>query len=163
MEPAVKAFASGLVLLLTLALLAACGSNGPVRRISEPAANIQQLVVRADGSWSIELRLENFSSVPMRFEQVDATLAIAGQPPFGLRASPGLDVGPESADVVTVAVVPPAGAKLAVADALARDARVAYHLGGSVRAAPEKGSARGYELDRDNALSPVPGLPGVLR
>jgi hypothetical protein len=163
MDHAVKAIASGLVLLLALTVLAACGSSGPVRRVSEPAANIQQLEVRADGSWSLELRLDNFSSVPMRFDQVDATLAIAGQPPFSLHATPGIGIGPESADVVTLTVVPPAGAKIAVADALARGARVAYHLGGSVRATPDKGSQRTWELDRDNALSPVPGLPGVLR
>ena len=35
-------------------LLAACAS-GPSRRVSEPAANIQQLTVRADGSWSLDL------------------------------------------------------------------------------------------------------------
>ena len=163
MDQAVTRIAPAVLLLLSFTLLAACGSSGPVRRVSEPAANIQQLAVHADGSWTVSLRLDNFSSVPMRFERVDATLAIAGQAPVALHATPGIGIGPEAADVVEVRVVPHAGAKLAVADALARDARVSYHLGGSVSAAPGNDSARSYKLDRDNALSPVPGLPGVLR
>ena len=149
-------------LLLPL-LLAACGSSGPVRRVSDPAAGIQQLSVRADGSWSLELRLDNFSSIPMRFDAVDLAMTLEGQPPATLRASPGFTIGPESADVATLQLTPPPGAKIAIADALARGARVSYHLGGTVSAAPDKGSARSYDLDRDNALSPVPGLPGVLR
>ena len=148
--------------VLVVALVGACAS-GPVRRVSDPSARIQQLTVRADGNWSVDLRLENFSSIPMRFERVDATLAIAGQPPLALHAAPGISIGPETADVVDIRLVPPTGAKLAVADALVRDARVSYHLGGTVRATPEKGSSRSYDLDRDNALSPVPGLAGVLR
>jgi len=150
-------------LLLSFSLLAACSSAGPVRRVSEPAANIQQLTVHADGSWTVEVRLDNFSSIPMRFDRVDATLAIAGQTPLALHATPGIAIGPETADVVEVRVLPSAGAKLAIADALARDARVSYHLGGTVLAAAENGNPRSYELDRDNALSPVPGLTGVLR
>src|SRR5690606_30032223 len=125
--------------------------------------SIQQLEVRADGSWSLELRLQNYSSVPMRFDRVDATLAIAGQDAFGLQATRAITIGPESADVVTVALVPPAGAKIAIADALARAPRRTSPLGGHLTTTPDKGSARTWKLDRDNALSPVPGLAGVLR
>lgn len=163
MDTTLKAIASALLLILSLTLLAACGSSGPVRRISEPTASIQQLEVRADGSWSLDLRLQNYSSVPMRFDRVDATLAIAGQDAFGVQAAPAITIGPESADVVTVALVPPAAAKIAIADALARGARVSYHLGGNLTTTPDKGNARTWKLDRDNALSPVPGLAGVLR
>ena len=163
MDNDVKAIVSTVLLLVSLSLLAACGSSGPVRRVSEPAANIQQLEVRADGSWSLDLRLDNFSSVSMRFDRVDATVAIAGQPAIALQATPAITIGPEAADVVAITLVPPAGAKLAIADALARGARVTYHLGGTLTATPDRGNARSYKLDRDNALSPVPGLPGVLR
>ena len=147
---------------LSLGLLAACGS-GPVRRVSDPAANIQQLTVQADGSWSVEVRIDNFSSVPMRFERLDLQLALAGQEAARLQATPGLSIGPESADVVTVQALPPAGAKLAIADALARGRAIDYHLEGTLVAAPEKGGADDYEIKRDNALSPVPGIAGVLR
>ena len=46
-------------LMAVLALvLTACG-NGPVKRVSEPAASIQQLSVGNDGNWEVELRLRN--------------------------------------------------------------------------------------------------------
>ena len=50
------------------ATLSACGGGGPVKRVSEPQVGIQQLTVKADGSWSVDLRIDNFSSVPMRFD-----------------------------------------------------------------------------------------------
>ena len=42
------------VLLLGCIALAACGSSGPVRRVSEPAASIQQLT--GEGDRSVALR-----------------------------------------------------------------------------------------------------------
>lgn len=143
--------------------LTACAGAGPVRRISEPAANLQQLTVQADGSWSVEVRIDNFSSVPMRFERIDLAMTIAGQPAAALQATPSLMIGPESADVVTVRAMPPSGAKLAVADALSRGRPIDYHLEGTLTAAPENGGARDYRINRDNALSPAPGITGVLR
>src|SRR3546814_2402152 len=103
-------------LLLTSLLLGAC-STGPVRRVSEPSASIQQLSVRADGSWSLDLRLNNFSSVPMRFDAIDLAMTLEGQPPATLRTNPGFPIGPESADVATLQLVPPAGPKTATAAA----------------------------------------------
>ena len=144
-------------------LLGACGSSGPVRRVSEPSANIQQLSVRADGSWSVDLRIDNFSSVPMRFDSIGLVMTIAGEQAGTLQGQPALSIGPETADVATLALVPAAGAKIAIADALARGRSINYHLQGSLVAAPENGGTRTYQVKRDNALSPVPGLPGVLR
>ena len=152
-----------LAFLLLPLLLAACGSSGPVRRVSDPAAGIQQLSVRADGSWSLELRLDNFSSIPMRFDAVDLAMTLEGQPPATLRASPGFTIGPESADVATLQLTPPPGAKIAIADALARGSAIGYALEGTITATPEDGNRRVFEFERNNALAPVPGLPGVLR
>jgi hypothetical protein len=149
-------------LLLSSALLGGCGS-GKVRRVSDPAANIQQLTVDIDGSWSVEVRLDNFSSVPMVFDRIDLRMAIEGQPAVALQAAPGLSIGPEAADVVTVQAQPPGGARIAVADALARGRGIDYHLEGTLAATPEKGSSRDFKVKRDNALNPVPGLAGVLR
>ncbi len=143
-------------------LIVAC-STGPVRRVSEPAANIQQLTVRADGSWSLELRIDNFSTVPMRFEALSLAMTIGGQSAGTLQAKPGLSIGPESADVATLAFVPLPAAKIVIADALARNAGVTYTLDGTLDAAPQKGSVHSYKLKRDNALNPVPGVAGVLR
>ncbi|HET9187635.1 MAG TPA: hypothetical protein VFN80_06750, partial [Acidothermaceae bacterium] len=90
-----------LLSIAIIALLAACAS-GPVRRVSEPAARIQQLTVQPNGNWSVELRLENFSSVPMRFDAVDiaVAVAVANEAAGTLRAQPGVTIGPESADVI---------------------------------------------------------------
>ena len=143
-------------------LLAGCAS-GPVRRVSEPAAGIQQLTVRADGSWSVEVRINNFSSIPMRFDGIELKLALGGQDAGTLAAQPALDIGPESADVVSVQLKPQALARLQVADALASGRGIGYSLAGTVRATPEGGRQRGFEVKRESSLSPVPGIPGALR
>jgi hypothetical protein len=152
--------------LLALACLAlsACGGSGRVRRVSEPAASIQQLTVRADGSWSVELRLNNYSTVPMRFDAVSLALNVGGEAAGTLQGTPVLTVGPESADVATLTLSPSAGARVRIADALASRRSVAYAFKGTASAAPaDEGGARSYELERSSQLSPVPGLPGVLR
>lgn len=149
-------------LALCVLMLAGCGS-GPVRRVSEPSARIQQLTVRADGSWSTELRIENFSSVPMRFDALNLALSIGGNAAGTLVAQPGVSIGPESADVVTVALAPQTAAKLAVADALSGGRSVNYSLSGTLDATPDEGKRRSFDVERTSALSPAPGLPGVLR
>ena len=153
----------GMQVALQRSFLVALGLSLGLLAASDPAANIQQLTVQADGSWSVEVRIDNFSSVPMRFDRVDLALALAGQEAASLRATPGLSIGPESADVVTVHTLPPAGARIAIADTLARGRSIHYHLQGTLVAAPEKGGTKEYEVERDNALSPVPGVTGVLR
>lgn len=149
--------------LIFAALLAAC-SSGPVRRVSEPAASIQQLTVDASGNWSVDVRLQNYSSVAMRFERLTLELDVGGTRAGTLESSPQLQVSQESADVVTVALVPSAEARLLLADTLAGGRGTSYLLEGSVSAAPvDRGNPRDYTLRREGALSPVPGLPGVLR
>ena len=151
---------AGLILGLAT-LLAACG--GPVRRVSEPAAQIQQLTVRADGRWDIDLRLQNYSSIPMRFDEVRLALSVGGEPAGELRAVPALGIGPESADVVAVQLAPSAAAKLMVADALAARRSLPYALSGEITATPDEAARRSFEIERASALTPTPGLPGVLR
>jgi hypothetical protein len=149
---------------LCVALLLASCASGPPRRVSEPAASIQQLSVRADGSWSVDLRIENFSSVPMRFDAIRLPLTVAGQSAGTLQGTAGISIGPESADVVTLSHAPTSPARIALADALANGRGVAYSFEGTLQATPEDGNARTYdEIKRSSSLSPVPGLPGVLR
>jgi hypothetical protein len=144
------------------AALSAC-SFGPVKRVSEPTASIQQLEVKADGSWSLELRLQNFSSVPMRFDNVAIDIKVGDEDAGSLRGTPTLTVGPESADIATLNFTPSSGAKIVVADALAERRTLKYSLLGTVMAAAKDGRARDYKIKRNSALSPVPGRPGVLR
>ena len=149
--------------LAATAILAAC-TGGPVRRVSEPAASIQQLAVEADGSWSVSLRLQNYSSIPMRFDAVDIGVTVAGEAAGRLVDAPALEIGPESADVIAIAMQPEPLGRMLLADALAAGRGVDYALEGTVTAAPaDRGNARSYTVKRRSALSPTPGLPGVLR
>ena len=150
------------LLALTCALLAAC-AGGPIRRVSDPAAGIQQLTVHANGEWTVALRIDNFSSIPMRFEAVELALAIDGVAAGTLRGTAGITIGPESADVASLPFSPSAQARLRIADALAARRSVAYTLAGRLDAVPEDGGRRSFDIDRQSAMTPVPGLPGVLR
>src|SRR6478735_2737738 len=85
--------------------LAACG-GGPVRRVSEPAAGIQQLTVRADGRWDVVVRVDNFSSVPMSFTGAMLDIAFDNGAAATLEAQPGITIGPESAVVLTTTLTP---------------------------------------------------------
>lgn len=150
-------------LMLCAALLAAC-STGPVRRVSEPAASIQQLTVDAQGNWSVELRVQNYSSIAMRFDTVALELEVGGTPAGTLHATPGLQVSRESPEVLDIRLAPSAQARLLLADALAAGRGTSYRLEGTITAAPaDRGGSRDYRITREGALSPVPGLPGVLR
>src|SRR3546814_2748340 len=97
--PGMRRHWSSFLFLATAAalLLAAC-SSGPVRRVFEPSASIQQLTVRADGSWSVDLRLQNYSSIPMRFGAISLDMKL-GDPEAGtLQGNAGISNGPDSAD-----------------------------------------------------------------
>ena len=146
-------------LFAALALLLAGCAGSPVRRISEPAASIQQLTVRADGQWDVQLRLQNYSSVPMRNIQVAFDNGAAAT----VQAQPQLSIGPESADVFVATISPLAEGRARIATALADGRSLNYTLGGTVDAGPEDGKPRSYKIKLNSALTPVPGLPGVLR
>ncbi|MEO5628871.1 MAG: hypothetical protein ABIQ62_03760 [Thermomonas sp.] len=154
------AWTAAIALLL---VLAGCGSGGPVRRVSEPAASIQQVTVRADGRWDVQLRLDNFSSVPMRFNATNIQIAFDNGAAGTVQSQPQISIGPESADVVSTTISPTAAGRARIATALADGRSLNYTLGGSVDAAPEDGRSRNYKIERTSALTPVPGLPGVLR
>ncbi len=146
-----------------LALLLGACSSGPVRRVSEPSALIQQLTVRADGRWSVDLRIENFSSIPMRFDSVDLALTFGDNAAGRVTAQPAISIGPESADVVAVVFTPQAEGKLAVADALAGSRSIGYTLEGTIATTPDEKKQRSFTVKRSSQLNPAPGLPGVLR
>lgn len=149
--------------LTSCALLLAACATGPVRRVSEPSARIQQLTVLADGSWSAELRVENFSSIAMRFDTLKLALEVGDQEAGTLAAQPALTIGRESADVIIVRLAPSVAGKLRIADALARNQGLDYKLEGTITATPDDERQREYRIERSSALSPAPGLPGVLR
>jgi hypothetical protein len=150
------------LLILATALLAGCGT-GPVKRVSPPAASIQQLTVQADGSWDIQLRLQNFSSMAMRFDSASLLLSSGTTEAGQIQASPGVSISPESADVVNVRFTPSTQARQLAAAVLADGQSLPYQLKGEVSAAPDDGRSRSYPIDARSTLHPAPGLPGVLR
>lgn len=153
-----------LILMVVAAfLLVSCGGGGMVRRVSEPAASIQQLTVRPDGSWAVELRINNFSSIPMRFDAIALRMSLGSEQAGALSGNAGISIGPESADVVTLIHSPTPSARIVMADALAAQRSIGYALKGTINATPEEGKPRDYDIDRTSSLSPVPGLAGVMR
>ena len=151
------ALASGFALLLV-----ACSSTGG-KRVSEPAASIQQVTVDARGNWQVQLRLQNYSSMAMRFDAIDLALEVNGQPAGHLKASPALSIPAESGDLTTIHHVPDGTGRLVVADALASGQGINYTLKGDVQVTPDSSKQRSYTIDGKNQLGPVPGLTGVLR
>lgn len=154
-------FRIALIVLCTLALVAC--NNGIVKRVSEPAASLQQLTVRADGNWTVALRLQNYSSMPMTFDDVALALTVGDSDAGTLQAKPGISIGGTSADVINVDLVPSSAARLVVADALASNRTLAYGLKGTVAATPQEKKQRSFDISSRSTLNQAPGLPGVLR
>jgi len=150
--------------LIALCALALAGCNdGIVKRVSEPAASLQQLAVEADGSWNVSLRLQNYSSMPMRFDDVALALTVGDAAAGTLNVKPAISIGGVSADVIEVRLQPSSQARLVVADALASNHTLAYALEGSVTATPEEQKAKTFQVKGRSTLNQAPGLPGVLR
>lgn len=148
-----------LLSLLLVALLAGC-SSGPPKRIFPPQASVQELRVQEDGQWVASVRLQNFSTVPMRFSRLQATLSIAGQEATRIDIDPAMSVGPGSNELFRHVFTPAAGARAAVSDAFANKRAVRYQLSGRIASAEHKTDD---DFDYTSALDPVPGLAGVLR
>ena len=108
-----------------LATLAGCAS-GPKKIINPPKASIQELAVQPDGRWQLTVRLQNFSNVSTAYSALDAKLYVGGEDAGQVQLSPGITVGPESADVVSATLSPSLGAKLIVATALASKQPATY-------------------------------------
>ncbi|CEH44516.1 conserved hypothetical protein [Xanthomonas citri pv. citri] len=119
--------------------------------------------MRADGSWSLDLRLQNYSSIPMQFERVALEISASDQLAGKLDQAVGMSIGPETADVVTVAVQPTSLGRITVADVLAGGRSFPYTLKGTVWATPQDKKQRQFSVESRNTLSPAPGLNGVLR
>ena len=112
----------------------------------------------------VSLRLHNFSSVSMRFEGLQLALSVDEQAAGTLRATPGISIGPTSADVVKATFKPEGVARIVVADALSARRTLAYRLEGKVQALPEEArKQREFEVDYRSSINPAPGLDGVLR
>lgn len=145
--------------LLLLAVLAGCAS-GPPKRIFPPQATVQEVRVQDDGRWAVQVRIQNFSTVPMRFSRLEATLSVNGQEATRIEIDPALSVGPGSNELVQHVFTPAAGPKAAVDQALASRRAVRYQLTGRLASSEH---STNDAFDYQSALDPVPGLTGILR
>lgn len=146
--------------LLLLAALVGC-AHGPKVRINPPTATLQELAVQADGHWQLQLRLQNYSTVPTTFATIHARLVVGGQDAGEINATPDITIGPESADAIPVSLVPTLAAKTIVAAALASGQPASYSLEGEISSSQPKKRVDKFHFD--SSLNPAPGLRGVLR
>lgn len=144
--------AFGLLMFIVVLLLAAC-STGPVKRIFPPSASVQELVVQADGSWQIVLRVQNFSTVPMTFAKITAKLMVEGVDVGEISVSPNVEIVGESADVVRGTLR--SFAKLASGQA------IGYTLKGAIEISEP--NSKNFDFDHSSRLSPVPGIASTWR
>ena len=140
-----------LTALATASLLAAC-SSGPVRKVHPSTATIQQLSVQPDGSWKIALRIQNFSTMPMHYSAITASLSIAGVEAGAIDFDPGIDIVANSGDVVETTLKP--------TTTLPPGSDFAYQLKGKIQTSEPKAS---FNFDRNSRLSPIPGVADTYR
>lgn len=145
--------------LMILVAVAGCAS-GPPKRIFPPQASLKEVRVQADGQWVAQVRIQNYSTVPMRFSRLEATLTVDGQEATRISIDPALSVGPGSNEIVQHVFTPAAGPKAAVDQALANRRAVRYQLTGRIASSEP---STNHPFDYQSALDPVPGLTGVLR
>jgi hypothetical protein len=138
--------------ILAAWLLASCG-GGPVKRVSPPTASVQELEVRADHSWRLLVRVQNFSNVAMTFSAIDARLEIEGADMAGVSLPLALDIPGGSADVFETIVMPTSGGNPGTDE-------FAYRLHGRIQTSDPRGD---YAFERKSRLSPVPGLADTWR
>lgn len=140
--------------------LGAC-SRGPVRRLFPPSASVQQLQRESDGSWSLQLRVQNFSTAPMHFDVLEAELDIGGVSAGRLTLTLNDTLPPTSAETFAARLQPSAEAAARIDAALTDRRGVGYRLSGRIRSSEPK--RRDDAFDFSSVLTPMPGLDGVLR
>lgn len=147
------------VSLLAFAL-AAC-STGKPKRIFPPTASLQQVDVRADGSWGLTLRLQNFSNVGMRMDQVEARLEVGAVHAGDLALAPGIVVPAGSVELVSATLSPSPRAAEAMQAVLVSRTGLRYRLSGMIRSSePDR---RRDDFEFESSVAPVPGLDNTLR
>lgn len=140
---------AGLFALCTL--LAACG-GGPVRKVHPSTASIQQLAVQADGSWTIALRIQNYSTFSMHFTRIEAALTVDGKDVGTLKAAPDIDIVGSSGDVVDVAFRPASEVRFGT--------DLAYALKGTIAT---RDPDENFKFETASRLTPVPGIANTWR
>ncbi|MEO8670609.1 MAG: hypothetical protein ABI411_04780 [Tahibacter sp.] len=147
-------------LFVACAALTGCGGGGGglPKRINPPVASVQQLRALPDGRWELDLRLQNFSTVPMTFGTIEADLRIGETSAGPIFLQTDIEIAGQYADVVSTTLSPSAAAREAMAGA--KGGEIPYRLVGSISASkPDKR----FPFDHASRLAPVPGVPNTYR
>ena len=148
-----------LLALLSLASLAGCASGGPPKRVFPPEARLQELRL-APGGATVLLRIESFSTVPSTLDAVALTLRLGEGTDLPLSATPATALLPQAAEVIELPLALPDADRRRIEDAIAQRRALRYRLSGTLRVDPP---GRDQPIDYSSALSPAPGLDGVMR
>lgn len=142
-----------LIALSLPVVLVACTAGRPKQRINPPTVSIQEVRV-ADGRCALRLRIQNHSTVGMRFDTIEfERFDLDGRALAPLSMSPALDVAPYTGE--------PFRHEIACEDMTQGASELAYRLSGRITAS-EPGR-RNFEFNHRSRLLPVPGLDGVYR
>jgi hypothetical protein len=134
-------------------LLVACTGGRPKERINPPTVSIQEVRID-DGRCELRLRIQNHSTVGMRFDTVSfERFDLDGRALAPLSMTPDLDVAPYTGEPFRHDVDCP--------DMTDGATELVYRLAGRITAS-EPGR-RNFEFNHRSRLLPVPGLPGVYR
>ncbi len=144
--------------LLAVASVVACG-GGPVKRFFPPDVRVQELVLDPQGT-TLSVRVQSFSTVPSQLERFSLSLELAGRQAAVLEAQPGSTLLPQAAEITTLNMVLSEADAAAVRTAITERRALRYRIHGTITVDPP---GRRYDVDYSSALSPVPGLDGVLR
>lgn len=145
--------------LLAALFLAACG-GGPPKRVFPPDIRVQEIRLLPPDRLEVLVRIQSYSTVPMRFDRLDLRLALGDTPPFPLVAMPASDVLPGAAESVAVQTTITQATSASITTALSQRRTLPYRVDGHITAGEPKGR---YDVDYRSVLSPAPGLEGVMR
>jgi hypothetical protein len=140
-------------------LLSACSSE-PAKRYFPPQASLQQLQHLPDGQWQAQIRLQNFSTGAVEFRNLSLKVQIQDQQWTALSSSGTLRIGPNNAEIYTLAIPFDAATRQVLMERLDKTQSIRYVLNGSVQSVDPN---RTYTLDYQGRLNPAPGLDGVYR
>ncbi len=145
-------------LFFAAALLASCGV--PLHPINPPNASIQQLDVLPDGSWKLQIRLENFSDKTVHYATLKAALRVSGMAAADIALKPDMDIPGENADIVETTVMTGADVQKAFLEDVKAPNGAPYELKGTINI---PAADKDFKFEHKSRLSPVPGIPNQYR
>jgi hypothetical protein len=149
----------GLVLMVAVLALAACGPTH--KSVFPPLVRVQQLHVANDGSWHMQVRIQNNSYDEVKFTALKLDMHMGGKLVGHIDQTINLDIPELSVDIADVRIQPLTGAAAMLAPG---SNSVRYTLDGTATGQPEQSSKpRTFKVHGQDWLSPVPGIPDTWR